>query len=198
MGKGSLVDVILYLRKACQAHEARDLSDGELLHRFVVQREEVAFSLLVQRHGRMVLGVCRRVLGDEHSAEDSFQATFLVLARRARSIKRKGSVGAWLLCYLEGKSHDRAAQELGWPKGTLARRMTRGRELLRQQLVRRGIGLSAGALATALTPQTGAAPVSALLTIHTVKLERELAMDRFGNRLGKWLSTVFDARPTFG
>src|SRR5262249_20276407 len=75
---------------------ARDLSDGELLERFQTTHEEAAFTLLVQRHGPMVLGVCRRLLGNAHEAEDAFQAAFLVLARNAVSIHRRDSLGSWL------------------------------------------------------------------------------------------------------
>src|SRR5262249_62021678 len=70
-------------------------SDRHFLERFVAQRDEAAFAALVQRHGGMVLGVARRVLGHEQDTEDAFQATFLILARKARLI-RHDSVGAWL------------------------------------------------------------------------------------------------------
>ncbi|MHB1559524.1 MAG: RNA polymerase sigma factor, partial [Isosphaeraceae bacterium] len=79
------------------------LGDGELLERFAAasshpgEEAEAAFALLVDRHGAGVLRVCRGVLGDRHEAEDAFQATFLVLIRRAGAIRRKESVGAWLL-----------------------------------------------------------------------------------------------------
>jgi DNA-directed RNA polymerase specialized sigma24 family protein len=74
-------------------------SDAELLGRFVARRDgaaEAAFAALVDRHGPMVLGICRRVLGDRHAAEDAFQATFLVLARKAGSIARPEQLANWL------------------------------------------------------------------------------------------------------
>jgi RNA polymerase sigma factor (sigma-70 family) len=75
------------------------LSDQELLDRFLVRRGDVAeaaFSVLLNRHGPMVLHVCRRVLSDAHDAEDAFQATFLILARRAGSVRHYESLGGWL------------------------------------------------------------------------------------------------------
>jgi len=72
------------------------LSDGQLLGRFVERRERAALEALVRRHGPMVWGVCRRILRDDHDAEDAFQATFLVLARRAASIMPREKVGNWL------------------------------------------------------------------------------------------------------
>jgi RNA polymerase sigma factor (sigma-70 family) len=73
-----------------------ELSDGQLLQRFLAGREEAAFALLLRRHGPMVLGVCRRVLRQEQDAEDAFQATFLVLAKKAASVEPRERVGPWL------------------------------------------------------------------------------------------------------
>jgi RNA polymerase sigma factor (sigma-70 family) len=71
-------------------------SDGDLLERYLVRQEETAFAALVARHGPMVLGVCRRVLRHEQDAEDAFQATFLVLVRKGRSVLPRERVGNWL------------------------------------------------------------------------------------------------------
>jgi len=96
MGQATLGEVLHYLRKATAVQGDRDWTDCELLDRFLTQREETAFALLVQRHGPMVQSVCRRVLGDWHNAEDAFQATFMVLARRASAIRSRESLASWL------------------------------------------------------------------------------------------------------
>ena len=71
-------------------------TDGELLERFALRGEEAAFEALLRRHGAMVLGVCRRMLGDRHAAEDCFQAVFLVLARQAGSLRQPEALAGWL------------------------------------------------------------------------------------------------------
>jgi RNA polymerase sigma factor (sigma-70 family) len=229
MPAGQLSTVLRYLNKVATLRRSGGLSDGALLERFAARGEEAAFEALVQRHGPMVLGVCRRVLGDAQDAEDAFQATFLVLVRSARAVGKAASVGSWLhgvahrtalkaraaraarrkherrapimanngpgaeaawgelrqvldeevgrlpeacrgpfvLCYLEGKTYDEAARLLGCPKGTVSTRLTRARELLRARLTRRGLALSAGLLATALS-QSAAPAVPPALTAATV------------------------------
>jgi RNA polymerase sigma factor (sigma-70 family) len=84
------------LRILFTAGTVGSLSDGELLECYVSRRDEVAFEALMERHGPMVFQVCRSVLSDPHDAQDAFQATFLVLARRAGSIRERGSVASWL------------------------------------------------------------------------------------------------------
>jgi RNA polymerase sigma factor (sigma-70 family) len=222
MGKatGHLGTVLYYLRRSV-VRPAIDQTDGQLLQRFTQSRDETAFEALMHRHAAMVLGVCRRVLSDAGLAEDAFQATFLILARKAQTIRNRQSVGTWLfgvafrtaqkaradalrrrafekapmhppppdphteavwrelrllldaeldrlpekyraplvLCYLEGKTNQEAARQLGWTKGTVSGRLARARDLLRQRLVRRGVDVSAGLLTVLLSQQVVEASV---------------------------------------
>src|SRR5437899_1489298 len=79
-----------------QALGANELTDEQLLHRFIADRDEAAFAALVRRHGPMVMGVARRVLGSLHDSEDVFQATFLVLVQKARSLINCRAIPGWL------------------------------------------------------------------------------------------------------
>src|SRR5581483_4718174 len=96
MATTQLQGVLQHLRLVLAARSAVGVPDAQLLERFLRQRDEAAFELLVWRHGKMVLGTCQRLLRDAHEAEDAFQACFLALARRAGSIGRRESVGGWL------------------------------------------------------------------------------------------------------
>jgi RNA polymerase sigma factor (sigma-70 family) len=93
MASGHVNTVLRHVR---QVTLGNTVTDAELLERFIARRDEVAFELLVKRHGPMVLGVCRRLLKNLHDAEDAFQATFLVLARKAPTIQPPALVANWL------------------------------------------------------------------------------------------------------
>jgi RNA polymerase sigma factor (sigma-70 family) len=202
------------------------VSDAILLERFVSDREEAAFVALVRRHGPRVERICRRILRNEHDVEDVWQATFLVLARKAAGITWRESVSPWIdavarrlalharsggarqrsremavtmlagglsdrngrlperfhpmvepsaeverrdlrrvlddellrlpekyrapvvLCDLEGHTREEAARRLGWPAGSMSRRLDRARSLLRRRLTHRGVALSVIGLAS--------------------------------------------------
>src|SRR5262245_46927680 len=84
------------INRLAPGFDPHGLSDADLLGRFVTDRDQAAFAALVDRYGPLVLHVCRRVLGDVHDAEDAFQATFLVLTRKAAAIRPRESLAAWL------------------------------------------------------------------------------------------------------
>jgi RNA polymerase sigma factor (sigma-70 family) len=227
--------ILEHLRALTRLHDAAGISDGELLDRFRRQQDEAAFEALVRRHGALVFGVCRRVLGNHHDAEDAFQAAFLVLVRKVASVKPKQSAASWLygvayrtalkaktraarnrcreraaavpdaatppfagelqsvldqelnrlsekhrsafvLCSLEGKTHQEAARQLGCREGTLSVRLMRAKQLLAKRLSRRGFGP-----ATAVVPMlaglgAASATVPASLSASTVKAAVAIAL----------------------
>jgi len=227
--------ILRQLRTLFDSGTVGGLTDGQLLERFARRPAEVAeaaFAALVERHGPMVLRVCRGVLVDPHEAEDAFQATFLVLVRKARALWVRDSLGPWLhqvayrtascarsdaarrrrherraaetrranpaddrvgiveewepmlheeidrlperyraavvLCSLEGLTHEQAAQQLGWPVGTVKSRLARGRERLRGRLTRRGLAPALGTLSAGSSHNDGAA-IPAALARSTVR-----------------------------
>jgi RNA polymerase sigma factor (sigma-70 family) len=99
MKLGPRVPVLRSIETLFGAGSVTGLSDGQLLDQFLLRRDdsaEVAFSALVARHGPLVWSICRSVLSDSHSAEDAFQATFLILVKKAASIRRRETLAPWL------------------------------------------------------------------------------------------------------
>ena len=96
MRENHLNKVIEQLRSVFVKQAAGGITDAELWKRYVNDRDEAAFELLMRRHGPMVFAVCRRVLHNVHDAEDAFQATFLVLVRRASGLRSPARLGNWL------------------------------------------------------------------------------------------------------
>jgi hypothetical protein len=90
---GSVVD---YLERLFDSGTVHGQTEAQLLERFIATADAAAFEAIVARHGPMVLGVCRRLLSDPNDVDDAFQATFLVLVARARSIRNREVLGSWL------------------------------------------------------------------------------------------------------
>src|SRR5438132_724060 len=109
---------------AASPHGAAEPTDGELLGRFAKVRDRAALELLVRRHGPMVLGVCRRLLGPGPDADDAFQATFLVLVRKGATLRRPGLVANWL--YGVALRVARKARALGRRGGDFGGRLPAG------------------------------------------------------------------------
>jgi RNA polymerase sigma factor (sigma-70 family) len=246
VGQGHRGEVHRQIHALFHAGMGVGLSDGQLLERFTTPLDEDAeraFAVLVQRHGPAVLRVCQGVLRDSNDAEDAFQATFLVLACKARSIRRRNSVGSWLfgvalrvasdmrrvaarrrtherrvagmkqeamggedddssqvvleelgrlpdrlraavvLCYMEGRTCEEAAHQLGWPVGTVKTRLAQARERLRGRLIRRG-------LASLLPPAVVASSAEAIPTASTVPIALEQSAVHAALRFASGKATV--------
>src|SRR5258705_8140377 len=108
------------LRRMVLLRDGAGLTDGQLLDDYISRRDEAALAALVRRHGPMVWGVCRRVLSSYHDAEDAFQATFLVLVRRAASIAAPELLANWLY----GVAHQTAMKA----RATVGKRAVRERQ----------------------------------------------------------------------
>jgi RNA polymerase sigma factor (sigma-70 family) len=96
MAAGEANSLLRHLRRLAGTAEAQGASDRALIESFVSDRDDAAFATLFRRHGPMVLSLCRRVLRNEEEADDAFQATFLVLARKAHSLRSRDTVSSWL------------------------------------------------------------------------------------------------------
>jgi RNA polymerase sigma factor (sigma-70 family) len=118
MGTLGVGTILRYVRNLVEAEVVQGTCDGEILRRFVANRDEQAFAVLLQRHAQTVWGVCYHLLRKEQDAEDAFQATFLLLARKASSIRKADALGCWLhgVAYrialrLKRSTHTRQAHE---------------------------------------------------------------------------------------
>ncbi len=241
MARTSMGAALSRLRQFIHARAAQDGPDDELLRRLARGHDPVAFEAIVRRYGGLVLGVCHRQLRDTNDVEDAFQATFLVLLRKAGSI-RGGRLPAWLygtalrvarhvravrnrqpagpleevavemqpscvdraevrqaieeeierlperyrqpvlLCQLGGQTQEQAARLLGLPLGTIATRVRRGLERLRDRLARRGISPT-----TALAP-VQVAPALVEATVRAASAPAETAASRLAaDVLRAWL-----------
>src|SRR5215469_27009 len=214
--------LIQFLKRVVDDPRLKDSPDLDLLQRFIAQHDEAAFTVLIRRYCRTVFSVCRCLLPCEADAEDAFQATFLVLARNAESIRKGQSLGSWLygvayktalkaranaasrrnheaktpvrsvsspaddltwrevqaalhvelnrlseeyraplvLCFLESRTLDEAAKQLGCGKGALRGRLERARQLLQSRLARSGLGPMAVVAAWAVTGTASASRVA--------------------------------------
>src|SRR5215470_16466737 len=120
MTTNQMTEVIHHLRRTVLLRDGAGLTDGQLLEGYINRRDQAALAALMRRHGPMVWGVCRRLL-DHHDAEDAFQATFLVLVRKAASIVPRQMVVNWLY----GVAHQTALNA----RATAARRKGRERQV---------------------------------------------------------------------
>jgi len=121
MATSDLSEVIQHLRRAVLLRAGAGLTDGQLLENYISRRDEAALADLVRRHGPMVWGVCRRVLQNYHDAEDAFQATFLVLVRKAAAVVPREMVANWLY----GVAHQTALKA----RATASKRKVRERQM---------------------------------------------------------------------
>src|SRR5271168_5519054 len=96
MAATTMASVLGHLKRLSDPYSRLAMTDRELLDCWRRDRDEAAFAAIVQRHGAMVASICRRVLRDHHAGEDAFQATFLVLARKAGSVRDPQRLAGWL------------------------------------------------------------------------------------------------------
>jgi DNA-directed RNA polymerase specialized sigma24 family protein len=132
---------LLHNLRRLTAAAADSAPDAELLERFVRRRDEAAFAALVARHGPMVLHVCQRGLGDAHAAEDCFQATFLILARKACSVRHRDALAAWLFGVAARVARKARIANL---RARGVRMGVSGKKRVRQSVVRKRVRTSVG------------------------------------------------------
>jgi RNA polymerase sigma factor (sigma-70 family) len=230
MATANLSDFLRRLTRGMAAEMLGDDSDRQLVERALGVRDEAAFQAIVHRHGPMVYRVCCRALQHSQDAEDAFQATFVVLAQKLRTLRKHASLASWLhgvahrvalkagaqsaarrrrehqasragtlppddltwrevrsaldvelsrlpdkwrlpliLCYLEGRTQDESASQLGWSKSRLRRRLEEAREALGRRLKERGIVGSAALSAVLVSDCMASAAPAPGLVVSTVE-----------------------------
>jgi RNA polymerase sigma factor (sigma-70 family) len=229
MGAVNFSDFLRRLARQMEAASLADQSDSQLVERALAASDGAAFEAIVHRYGSLVYRVCWRVLQHRQDTEDSFQATFLVLAQKLQTVRKHASLASWLhgvaqrvavkarrqsasrrrresrapapepvppeditwrdlrsaldaelgqlpenwrlpliLCYLEGRTQDEAAVQLGWSKSKVRRHLDRGRAALRRRLARRGITAPAALTAVLLSDCLASAALTAGVVTSTV------------------------------
>jgi RNA polymerase sigma factor (sigma-70 family) len=240
----SLSTFLKRLTRGMAAETLNEQTDGQLVEQFLARREEAAFEAIVRRHGAMVYRVCWRVLRQPQDTEDAFQATFLLLAQKLRTVRNYYSLASWLhgvahrvalqangraasrrrheqratitqverpedlsadellevldaelgklpdkwrqpliLCYLEGRTQEESASQLGWSKSTLRRRLEEARDALGCRLKGRGLVWSAALSAVLLSDCIASTAPAAKVIASTVKAAAGVAA-------GKTVATV--------
>jgi RNA polymerase sigma factor (sigma-70 family) len=230
------------------AETLNDQTDRQLVGQFLAQREEAVFEAILRRHGAMVYRVCWRVLRQAQDTEDAFQATFLLLAQKLRTVRNHDSLASWLhgvahrvalqakaraasrrrherratmpqverpadlsaeellvvldaelaklpdkwrlpliLCYLEGRTQEESARQLGWSMSTLRRRLEEARDALGRRLKGRGLVWSAAVSAVLLSDCVASASPPHGLVTSTIEAAASVAA-------GKTVAIVASAR----
>jgi RNA polymerase sigma factor (sigma-70 family) len=230
MSKTSLSTFLHHLKRGMVAETLSDAGDPQLVEQFLADRDEAAFEALIRRHGPMIMSVCSRIVHNHADAEDAFQATFLVLAKNLRTVRKQASFASWLhgvarrialkaraqantrrqyeqrvplressgaeditgkelrsvfdeeltrlpdkwrlpliLCYLEGRTQEEAAKQLGWSKNTLRRRLDEARARLGGRLRARDAAWPAAFTAVLVSDMVSSAALRPKLIGATVE-----------------------------
>jgi RNA polymerase sigma factor (sigma-70 family) len=182
-------DLLAQIRRVVFPQEGADANDGQLLTRFIETRDAEAAATLVRRHGPMVWGVCRRLLGHTQDAEDAFQVTFLVFVRKAASVAPREMVGNWL--------YGVAQQTARKARMTAGKRRTRERPLAAVSDVARTEPASRGDAAALLDGELSRLPEiyrAAVVLCDLEGLTRTQAARRLGVADGTLAARLFRAR----
>jgi len=188
MSQPSLGSVVKDIVRA-MAMDMPGVPDGELLTRYLAGRDADAFAALVRRHGPMVLGVCRERA--EMVQPDEWRDIQPLLDRALHALPDKYRVPI-VLCDLQGKTRKEAARELGWPEGTVAGRLARGRAVLARRLTRQGVTLSVGVMGTLLTESMTSACMPIPLVEATIRAADLMAAGQAAGVISAHVATLME------